>query len=809
MYIHALHIRNFRGIPHADFRFSEGLNVVLGPNETGKSTLLAAIAAALFTNADASSREAKNFRTWTSQADPHVYMKFMAQGAEYTIEKTYLGEKKGRMRCEATGLDTSNKDRMNEELARLLPVFTTDGQSMRNTFWIEQQQLEATVQALQKDANLRTVLQGILLNNDGNIEAVKKSVKKQIRDLGIGTRGAAAKNPGPVAKADAEVQRLRGEVAVMEQELATLQEDMERQAAIEQRLQTIRRHREKQRTTLEAEKEYAEARQRYNEANKALDTVVAAITQYEKAQTGINALRSRIRDIETQQKQAEAVLDVLQRSEEIPKKEEHIRRGQEMLDAVREFDRRIADSIRQQQQMGKVITKEKCNAARHIESVVVRKHEALAAAQVAVQIQALHPIGLTVDTDARSGRPTTLQQNQQATHRANQKMRLLLDGIADISLTSGVSNAVQIQAELEEAERERSALLREYSTETVEKLVARFERQQELAIEQDKLQSARAQWLNGLTIERIETGMQKLRTEVETLQRDYSALSLAAGETAGAWREKHTEIVRMHTEALMEMRQCEAAVQAFMQQYQTREQAQQQQQALGREAVKAESLLHGLARVDMPADELTQLRQHYEQQQHEEQKLHNEYLTLTGRLQRTTVSSDALRLHQVMLAEAESLYQQYSMEFEAYKLIDTVIEESERDVADLLTEPVEKIATTILPLITNGRYKGLVLDKNLRIVGVQHEGIEVQPEELSTGAQGQLALALRLALIHHIAGKERQTVVFDDAFVHFDAQRLQEAQKLVTRFAKNHQVVYLSCHDAIGSWPEATVITTG
>lgn len=808
MYIRTLHIRNFRGIPRAEFRFHEGLTVVLGPNETGKSTLLAAIAAALFTNADASSREAQSFRTWASQADPHVQMQFVAQDAEYTIEKTYLGEKKGRLRCDTTGLDTTNKDRINEEIARLLPVFNADVQSMRNTFWIEQQQLETTVQALQKDANLRSVLQSILLNSDGNMENVKKRVRKHVRELGVGTRGAAVKNPGPVARAEADAQRLRGEVAAMEQELATLQRDLEQQASTEQQLRTLRQQLQESSALLEAEKKYAEAQQRHTEANKALDAVVAAIDQYEKAHASIAALRVQLRDVEAQQKKTEIILDVLQRCEDIPKKEEHIRKGQEMLDAAREFDRRIADIVRQQHQTGAAIPKDRCDAARHNEQLVLRKREALAAAQIAVEIRAAQPIEITAHTDARTGMPTALQANQHTTHRANQKLRLVLDGIADISITSGVSNAVQLQAELEEAERARAILLREYKADTVAELIARFERQQELAVEQNALRRAQAERLGDYTIERIEAGVQKLRAEIEALQREYATLSLPLGETTTAWREKHTALVRQHTETTLSLRQCEETIQAFIQHYQTVEKAQERKLILAREAAKTETLLAELPRVDIPDHELLKLRRQHEQDQGDEQQLNNDYLTLTGRLQRATASSDALRLQQAKLEEAENLYTQYNTEFEAYKLIEVVIEESERDLADLLTEPVERIATTILPIITNGRYKKLVLDKNLRIVGVQYEGIEVQPETLSTGAQGQLALALRLALIHHIAGNERQTVIFDDAFVHFDAQRLQEAQKLLTRFAKNHQVLYLTCHDALRNWQGATVLPT-
>lgn len=81
----------------------------------------------------------------------------------------------------------------------------------------------------------------------------------------------------------------------------------------------------------------------------------------------------------------------------------------------------------------------------------------------------------------------------------------------------------------------------------------------------------------------------------------------------------------------------------------------------------------------------------------------------------------------------------------------------------------------------------------------------MEPNDLSTGAQGQLALALGLALVEHLAGKERQLVVIDDALVNFDSDRLNEAKRLLREFAKTHQVLYLSCHAEIHNLGGATV----
>jgi exonuclease SbcC len=49
--IQSIHITAFAGLSGRDIKFNQGLNVVLGPNEAGKSTLFRALENTLFTPA--------------------------------------------------------------------------------------------------------------------------------------------------------------------------------------------------------------------------------------------------------------------------------------------------------------------------------------------------------------------------------------------------------------------------------------------------------------------------------------------------------------------------------------------------------------------------------------------------------------------------------------------------------------------------------------------------------------------------------------------------------------------------------------
>ena len=74
MWIRALSVKHFAGIRSADLEFVNGLNVLHGPNELGKSTLVTAIRAALLLQDNSSASE--SFMDWHTDQPPQVSLTF-------------------------------------------------------------------------------------------------------------------------------------------------------------------------------------------------------------------------------------------------------------------------------------------------------------------------------------------------------------------------------------------------------------------------------------------------------------------------------------------------------------------------------------------------------------------------------------------------------------------------------------------------------------------------------------------------------------------------------------------------------------
>src|SRR5467141_2484096 len=77
MRLHRLHIEKFAAIGNMDVEFGPGLNVLYGPNDLGKSTVVAAIRLCLLL--PHTSTTCDQYVGWTDSDDPLIEMTFATE----------------------------------------------------------------------------------------------------------------------------------------------------------------------------------------------------------------------------------------------------------------------------------------------------------------------------------------------------------------------------------------------------------------------------------------------------------------------------------------------------------------------------------------------------------------------------------------------------------------------------------------------------------------------------------------------------------------------------------------------------------
>lgn len=803
MYLKTISIRNFKTIEKLDLNLDQGLNIIFGPNEAGKSTFLEALHAALFEKADSTKSEVLRYKSWNSDADPHVRAIIVADDKEFEVEKQFLGAKKGRLTCKATGLDTTNKDRINEELAKIIPLYTYDGNSLKNTFWIRQRELEETIQNLKDDVDVRAAVQSVIFKSDGDIEAIKSAIAEKITEIGKGWK-RPAKYLGPLAQSKNELDRIQSEVTELQYQFNSIESDIKKQKELTERVSALEVKINEDEEIITTVKKYRQAKENLEEANKKLDEIQNAIEAFQEHLIHVNSLKEKITEKKSRQSECEKTIAAIALGKKRADIEAELTTEQSLLVSVNQLKEHITDGENMLKQLPEISKQTLEDAHRWVNEIEVMK-EALRVSQISVESKALSNIELKVAVDGSDQSHEMLKSQEIKTSRANQNIQLIVPEIVEIKVSSGVTDAVKLQQELKETEQSLADILAKYQFHSMKELSNQHEVQQHLKSNLTNLKTELTAKLNSRSIADVQRSVDTLAVELQNIPITEPPYVFKQGETLESLLLKKDELVQELANTSAELKQREAEVKRFLDTYNDVEKAKHKKIELAREAAKAEAALEVVPKMELSDDKIFTYNKRLENNKTDHTKSRDELLQISGALQKSTVSSDQVRLKEAELSNAQNIYESNLIEYEACKILQDTLTEAELGVSQNFMKPIEQIVSTTLPRLTAGRYCELSLNEKLEINSVKFQSIEVAPADLSTGAKGQVALALRLALIEHLANNERQLVIIDDALVNFDPQRLKEGKKLLSEFSKHHQILYLSCHTEIHNWDNTII----
>ena len=169
----------------------DGLNVVVGPNEMGKSTLLDALRAVLFEKYSSKAQPITALQNDRNQAAPVVQLEFEVSDGVYRITKRFIKKPYARLSCPDGRLvegDTA------EDTLRHLLAFREPGKTgakpetlgMWNVLWVQQGQ---SFGALDLPDSAQSNLHSALESEVGNVlggrrgRALPRAIEEQLREL--------------------------------------------------------------------------------------------------------------------------------------------------------------------------------------------------------------------------------------------------------------------------------------------------------------------------------------------------------------------------------------------------------------------------------------------------------------------------------------------------------------------------------------------------------------------------------------------------------------------------------------------------
>jgi DNA repair exonuclease SbcCD ATPase subunit len=138
----------------------------------------------------------------------------------------------------------------------------------------------------------------------------------------------------------------------------------------------------------------------------------------------------------------------------------------------------------------------------------------------------------------------------------------------------------------------------------------------------------------------------------------------------------------------------------------------------------------------------------------------------------------------------------------------TAVEVLEQAIADYEEDHLSRLSQKTAGYFgkfTAGRYCEVQILPDRPIMVTPVDGGVFPSTSLSTGARDQLYFAMRLAVSDLLAGEVELPLILDDTFVNFDRTRLAVAEKMLKEIAATRQIVLLSHDIAYRGWADRVI----
>lgn len=173
-------------------------------------------------------------------------------------------------------------------------------------------------------------------------------------------------------------------------------------------------------------------------------------------------------------------------------------------------------------------------------------------------------------------------------------------------------------------------------------------------------------------------------------------------------------------------------------------------------------------------------------------ELENEYIKVMKKIKTPEKSLNDLNAE--LELEKEHLTSAISY-FESLKLAKKFIEKASVEIRKNFNPKLNKEASKIFGKLTGGKYENIYVGNNYGILA-EYEMAQRNLESLSSGTIDQAYLALRIA-ISKLIGKNQVPLILDDTLVRYDFKRTENALEFFKNNEETPQTIIFTCHDYI------------
>ena len=795
MRLRRIRLHPFAGFPHRELELAPGLNILLGANDVGKSTVFRAIDSALFLSSKVSrsTKEGKDLVRILPYGGDHARVTVEMDAGEDAcrMEKSW-GQGAGVTLEGPNGKKLLQDEKVEAELRGLLPVPPA---TFQNVLFMGQGSLEGTVSALEeKRESLHSLGDFLRLAVDRNagisVERLKEKLRQKIehafscwdRKTGLpeknrGIENKWQKNVGTVLAAYYAREEARRDARLAEECEAARDQKLAALNASQGKRDEARAFVAANRSVVEGASRRAELEARASRAKAESERLVQDLDAWSKAEAQKSLFAPEVERLEKAKAALDEELrlaiakagsrDLAQRLQRAKDAKAKLEEAKQRLSAIVPLK---ADDLR------------KLRAAQ-LEVDALRT--SLKAGKIQLSFTVKKDLEVTVRKDLDPERKGQMTPAKGMSLSAGGRIQLSSE-LFELQVLSGEGRFAEIEEQLTRKAEGLSALFDSFSAESLEDAQEKHDRFLEAT---NAVKSAenllQAALQPGETLEGLE---KSASASSSGTTRDPSLIQAELASLSKDLAGKKEGLVRASSLLQdFERRHGASESRALMQRM---VKLQAEQDSLERQLASLPAAPEGVGRLDEFLARFKQAESDSLSLGDEVQAVSVELAELRARMPEQSAED----LKRAAL-EAAAAFDRELKRANALLRVEEAVARVEKSGGDIYAgfqrEFEERVAS-----LSAGKYRKATMQESLPSIFQRADGAAIPYGWLSAGTKDAFALALRLSMASYFLGGSDGFLLLDDPMVNMDPERQKVAAQMLREFGKTRQLVVFTCHPA-------------
>jgi len=791
MIISRITLSPFAGIPRLDLNFTDGLNVLLGANETGKSTVFHALYNVMFTEAKLTPGRFKKlmnrFLPVGGGDTISVELHFKHKNADHFLKRKWGPSAEAELKL-PDGNIISDEATIAEYLGAYLNA--SEG-TYRAVLMTKQSSLTTTLEALKNEhtdtvKSLGDILKTAVLETDGvSIETFRDLIETQFNDY-FNHWDPGKNYPDSGRGIEKPWKKQVGHILQAYYDKESVRVDFEKAFQIEEAIDRANQN------IAETKKETDDI-ERYVTANKKaagdaqerkillaqIENVGKDLEEFKKTnrdwpirENTLQDLKKKLPDLE---KNVEGLKNKKIQAEQVEKNRKNVEKYKTVS-----ARKKIVDDAEKKLKSEQVLTEKDLGEIDDAFRQLNLLKTELEAGKLSVNFEAKKSVIVSVTKDLEAPREESLKPGESQSFEAGGRLRLDHPDWK-MEVTTGEGDFADLVQKIEAADKSLDKLFKKHNVRSIEEakdIHRTYEScRQALKTAQDNLKTD----LGDTNFEELESSIQNVAELQDTEPIADVIEKLVTSQT---------QLEQMKTDLTQQQKVLDAYKEKYKDPdslFMTTADAMQKEKELNKKLDALSPMPDGVENVDLFIKE-------YKHKQEELNRLNQDLKKLE--IERAGIhppdqSSEELQ------EQLDELNERFEIVLRKGKAIQRV-----KQVADELSGHLDQQAflglkndiESFISNMTNHRYKEIKIDESLPTGFVRGDGNIVEIDLLSTGTLDVLGLALRLSMANYFLNKQEAFLVMDDPFVDMDPGRQSNAANLLKEYSKTKQLIIFTCH---------------